>query len=180
MTRATEDPRSTVPSPELGEAPLPDDRAYAGRARARRRWAVRTLLTLLLATVVLCVFFAWRRDRTLMSNRLEKLAPAVAALQEEIDERGKLPPDLRDFKSLRYFRDARFYAMNTERPVILASGPEGRLVIHPRGHAVIVLQDGKVTAEWMSHAELMEALRIQNLNIEAFEERIRSQPPDLP
>ncbi len=158
-----------------------DERLLAGRARARRRWAIRTSLILLLTAATLCIFVTWRRDRMTVAWRLLSLKPAVATLQQRIDKFGMLPSVVPGLEKCYYASDSeRFYAMNAAEPVIIAYQPRTHLMLRDNGRAVIIYEGGTVRQEWLPETGFRGTWRQQQERMKIFEEKMRSRPPELP
>jgi len=134
--------------------------------------------------VVLCFVVAWRRDAMTVQSQLRALSGVVDALQATVDRVGRLPAEVPTPTRTRftyYLSDAdRFYAMHTDKPVIVATMPPVSLLMGERGQAVVIYHDGRVRAEWMTESQYEKAKRRQERDIEAFEEQRRNQPLILP
>lgn len=151
---------------------------------ARRRWVFRMVSFVSITAVILCFIVAWRRDALVVNHQIRTLSEAVTDIQATLDEIGRLPaevPELHHTPLAYYATDAdRYYAINTEAPVILAAMPRISLLLGEDGHAVILYKQGKVWAEWMSATDYERAKWQQDQEIEAFEQERSEQPLILP
>lgn len=170
-----------VPRPFGDAGGSRDERVLAARARARRRWVIRTALLLLLTAATLVILVMLRRDRMAMAEQLGRLELARSALQEKIKTFGTLPSAVPELKHCYYAsNEERFYAMNTQEPVIIAYTPMVPLLLRSNGRAVLIAENGKVHAEWRPESEFRSAWWSQQERIAAFEEKLRARPPELP
>jgi len=170
-------------SDRAAEAP-PGQQILARKVKTRRRWAFRTVLILAISAVLLCLLVMWRRDETAKTGQLQSLAELAATLQAQVNELGRLPaiipePSLHNLDF--YASDAdRFYASRVSQPVIIAGTQPIHLLLTEDGRAVIIYQQGKIGAKWMTASEFEKAWDTQEAKITAFEQERKSSLPNLP
>lgn len=161
-----------------------DQRALESKARARRRWVVRTGSVLVVGTVTLCLVVVWQRDQITVTAKLKEMQLVVADLQGQIDKFGRLPavaPDLAHGGFEYYASDAdRYYASQSTDPIIIAATPQVPLLLKEGGRGVIIYHQGSVEARWVPGSELRRTLAEQDEKIREFEKRRRQAMPDLP
>ncbi|MHC4441052.1 MAG: hypothetical protein ACYTF1_03880 [Planctomycetota bacterium] len=156
----------------------------ASKARARRRWVIRSTVTLILTAAVLFLFIIWRRDQMTIEVGLRKFNDPVKALQNKIDSLKMLPallPEMSNLQGAYYaLADERRFAMNTSEPTIIAFGQPTHLFLGQDGLCVIIYHQGKVSAKWMNVTEFFQEQKKQKRKIKAFEKEFFSKPPELP
>lgn len=173
-----------LPSP-IGQATeTMKQHVSASKARARRRWVIRTTVTLTLTAALLFLFVTWRRDQMTIESSLRKFNDPVKVLQNKVDTLKTLPallPELKEPMGAYYASDAeRQYAMHTTEPTIIAVGKPIHLILLKDGQCVIIYHQGKVSSKWMPTAEFYHDWRIQEQKLTAFEKELFSKPPVLP
>lgn len=160
------------------------ERVTASKMRARRRWAVRTGMLLLVSGILLATLVIWQRDSETRSAWLRTTSRSAAAIQAHFDQTGYLPANLpyaSEFVPMTYASYAdRFYAVNASRPVIIAMSGSLPLVLQPDGRTVIIFENGTVRTEWMSTGAFTTAYLEQLRDAEQFEHERRSRVPQLP
>ena len=176
--------RTETPHPISHSTEAMKQQVSASKARARRRWFIRSTVTLTLTAVLLILFVIWRRDHMNIEASLRKFNKPVKSLQDTVDMLKLLPamlPELNELDGIYYASDSeRRYAMNTPEPTIIAVGRPVHLILLKDGQCVIIYQKGKVSAKWMPTVEFYQTWRSQKQKIEAFEKEIFSKPPVLP
>lgn len=158
-------------------------RVRADKARSRRRWLLRSLAALVLMGVLLVGLLIWQRNQRDILLAQERFQPVTAALQAQIDKWGVLPGSLPELTTGAYANsEQRFYARNTDQPVIVASSHPVRLLFSEDGRVVITYQhqQGAVKQEWLSASEYRSRLHAQNERMDAFVKKVRNRPPELP
>lgn len=175
-------PPTSVRCPELFPASLADQ-VLATKLRARRRWAARTALCLGLTGVLLVLMLVWKRDTAVQSGWMRSADRSAAALQAHLDQTGLLPAtlpqtDSRAFNYASYYD--RYYAQRVSRPVIIALSPALSLNLWADGRSVILYENGKVCAQWMTIAEFNAAYFGQIRDQERFEKERLNRAPLLP
>lgn len=152
--------------------------------QARRRWVFRSTALLTLAAVALCFFVAWRRDVTTIQGHLDIVSKVVAELQEQTKAFGRLPAELPHAGEERfryYASDAdRYFAAQSQEPVIIAATVPIELVLLTQGRVVIIYDRGRVSAQWLTESEYESMWADQQRAIEEFERKRKAQPIRLP
>ena len=160
-----------------------DDRAIISRARARRHWVARTGLILGATGLLLMALVTWRRDAESVALSMRITQRGVTALQAHLDATGLLPSELPSVDPTRYvyatYAD-RFYAQRTSRPVIIAASAPLSLILRSNGRCVIIYENGKVHAEWLTLAQFGNAFDAQLADAAAFERQRQGRIPQLP
>lgn len=173
--------QATTPGRIKQTAPPLEQRLRASRARARRRWAIRTALALLLGGISLCVLLAWQRDEANVTKLLTRLQTQVAALQARTDQLGLLPYTVPELAGYVYAREVREFAQNTTGPVIIAFNSQPvRLFLQRDGRAVVVIEAGKLRAEWMTENQFQTRWFKQGQEVAEFDRQRHARPPELP
>lgn len=161
-----------------------EERIVESKARARRRWIIRTALLLLTTSAMLFGLVTWRRDSMRITGSLQAIERPIAALQIKIDQLGRLPAILPEFEGslIESYAGAadRFYAINSSKPSIVAVSGRIPVILGEDGRCVIIYDRGKVYSEWMKQGRFEAAMQSQWDLIQAFEQQRRSRPPALP
>jgi hypothetical protein len=176
---------SMVPSSFVGTGDLERDLMIAAsKAQARRRWVLRTSLMLVFSAAVLAGLIVERRDRWMIQEVTRAMTPAVTALQASTNDLGQLPASVPDVPlriRLAYASNlAREYARATGGPVIIANTPVRDLVFRRDGKGVIIYENGKIHAQWISAVDFLGQWKRQEALIRAWDEGRRLTPPVLP
>jgi hypothetical protein len=161
-----------------------DQRVTRSKARTRKHSILRTALLLLVTALVICFSLIWRAETARVRAIQASLDAPISAIQARFDELGFLPATL-DAQSLRTFESYagysdRFYAINSGEPAIIATTGSVPLLLRPNGRYVVVFHHGKLHTEWLTTAQYRDAMQNQLDSMHAFEERLRSRPPELP
>jgi len=151
------------------------------KAKARRRWIIRSALTLTLTAVLLWGLVIWRRDKSTVDINLRKVNDSVAVLQERVTNLGMLPasaPELNDLTYASY--SERYYAKQSSEPVIIAFTKEIPLILRKSGRCVVFYDQGKLNTKWMSVSDFQLTWRKQEDKMRAFDQKRFSEKPDIP
>ncbi|MEP0844703.1 MAG: hypothetical protein HRF43_18550 [Phycisphaerae bacterium] len=160
-----------------------DERIFASRVRARRRWIVRTGSLLLVSGVLLALLVVWRRDTQTIAVLMRMTRGSAAGVQAHLDRTGLLPPALPGDEANNFIYASyadRFYAQHANRPVIIAATRSIGLLLRPNGRCVITLEGDKVRSEWMTDTAFSAAYKAQLHRAAQFEQERSSRPPQLP
>jgi hypothetical protein len=169
-------------------APM-SDAPPGSKVRASRLWAIRSSTILIVAAAVLCLFVIWNRDRNTSARCLRFLDPVVKHLRDKTREFGAIPAEVPDLASrgtnlvvfdYRFGQADRYYAMNTQDPVIIAYTRLIPLQLRPNGRCVIIYQDREIRSAWLDEGEFSRQWKLQSRKQEEFQERMRSRPVELP
>ncbi len=164
--------------------PAVQELAMASKTRARRRWAMRSVLLLAFTAVVLCGLLIWRRNQATQTEFHRQLAPTVAALQERINALGTLPvtPPTREFLNTYTPADAveRQFALNASEPVMIGWTAGIHLFLQEDGRWVIFYSGGKVSCTWMTQSAFRTAQVEQMRRVNEFQEQRSRRPVELP
>ncbi len=156
----------------------------ANRARQRRQWVFRSTAMLAGIAILLSFLVTWRRDEMAADESLRLLAAPVAQLQAHLDAWGHLPAEIpepaRGSVELLLSAADRYYADQTSDMVLIGHTPPVMLHLKENGRGVILYQQGKVRAEWMTTAEFRDRSARQMARMRAFEQERRARPPELP
>ena len=155
----------------------------ATKVNLRRRWILRSSLTLLVTSAVLVLLVFLRADRTVIHEVLKSLDHSVRGLQTEIDALGQLPAVLPEATrgDLAYASPlVREYARQASESVIVASTASRSLVMQSNGNGVIIYQGQKVRREWVSGRQFLSAWQAQEARIKKWNQERRSAAPILP
>ncbi len=173
---------SNAPRPQAYRHGSLSDPILATRSRARRRWAARTAVLLVVSGIALILMVLWRRDVTTKNSWLRSAERSATAIQAHFDETGLLPAALPE-ASLKYqyasYYD-RFYAERVSRPVIIAISPVVSLNLLPDGRSVIIFENGKLRSAWMTTGKFHHVYMAQIRDQDRFEQERRAQLPQLP
>ena len=160
------------------------DPILATRARARRRWAARTTVVLSLTGILLVLTVVWRRDTDTRNSWLRFAHRSAVAVQAQLDQTGLLPADLPPAGGSYSFHYAsyydRFYAQRVSRPVLIAISPVVPLTFRSDGRSVLIYENGKVRAAWMTIAEFTAAYISQLADQDRFEQERLAEVPYIP
>lgn len=178
-----------------GEAPVSWDRApipghrSGEKVRAKRRWALRSSTSLVLAAIILCVFIVWNRDRNTVKQYLRLMEPVVRDLQRRTDSLGVVPAQIPDPQATgrstiaflyKFGPDERYFAINTPEPSIIAYTPVIRLLLGGDGRCAIIHEKGKIRCEWLKENGFVSQWDRQRHRMEEFQAQLRSRPVELP
>jgi hypothetical protein len=153
----------------------------ANKARARKRWAIRSMVLLTLSAVCIIAIVYLRRDQTIKQVRLNQMADISKDLQKKVDKWGVLPFSLPELERGNYAsRQIRSYALRAEEPVIIGYSRKISLFFQADGRTVLFYDDGQIRSEWMREPAFRDYLLNQEERREAFEEALHAEPPELP
>jgi len=165
------------------------ERPSGGKTRVKRWWAVRSSSMLILAAVILCLFVIWNRDRNVVEQYLRFLDPVVKDLQAKTTALGVVPAGIPDPQSsrktiytfeYRFGPEERHYASNSSDPVIIAYTPMIPQLLHRRGRCVIIHEQGRIRAAWMTAGEFDKQWKQQQERLAEFQAKMRARPVELP
>jgi len=158
-----------------------DEQVVASKARARKRWIVRTTVVLLGAFVVFFLVVTLQRDAVHRDTVLGSSVKLCSELQASLDIWQRLPARVSALGQ-SYYASAieRQYAKQTLEPMIVVAFNTTQLMLRQDGRCVIVYEKGKVRPEWLALDEFRTRWAQQREKVRAFEKEWRSRPPQLP
>lgn len=156
----------------------------AGRARARRRWVLRSVVTLVMGAACVGLVTVVHRDRTAVQAAVAGIQELGQQIRLSVERWGRLPASVElkeDPPRIFYLDDAvRLYVGQAGGSVIVAVGPKVDLVLLRDGRAILNYEQGRVRAEWVDETGFKERWSRQEAAVRAFEQELRSRPPVLP
>jgi hypothetical protein len=194
------DLRISVPRVPRETRRVVEDLVSASKARARRRWVIRSVSLLGVTSVILCALLVWRRNEAARTSVHRDLVPAVAALQERIDSLGILPatpppsdaaspaPSLPPLDVLPKVFEGyapqdpvqRQFAMNASDPVIIAWSRPIHLFLQADGRWVVLYANKRVSSTWMTNRAFRTAQLDHMRRLVEFEKERSRRPVELP
>lgn len=179
-------PRPMPPSmdPRRGDQLSPQQRALIRQMQSRKQWVFRMVAVLTVIAVCLCFLVMLRRDQLTVTLQVHELEKPVAALQARIDELGRLPAYVSELDKSKlgfYVSDSdRDYAIQASGQVIIAAKLPIELLLSENGRAVVIYENGKVKATWMTVSQYDEASAGQEVAVKEFEKQRKLRLPVLP
>lgn len=163
---------------------VPEVMALAKKADVRRRWVIRTSLTLALSSVLLTLVVVVQRDRSTVAEFTRSLDRSASALQTIVNSLGRLPlaaPESLSKAGLSYASAVQIeFARRTDQPVIVAATAKRSLLLGEDGHGVLIYEKGKVRAAWLPRPRFVAEYVAQQERVNKFEEARESIAPNLP
>lgn len=178
-------PFPAVPD-DMGESTaMVDQLVLASKAKARRRWMIRSGLMLTVTAVIGFAVVVMDRNNRTRQSFLDQIKVPAAALESSLAMLGDLPaviPQHAHVDILRY--DApdslRAYATSTTEPTIIGYTAPITLIIQPAGRAVLLYHAGKIERRWMNERDFRLAIIAQHERLEAYDSERSARPPNLP